>query len=279
MQDRQFVTSLQRGLSVLRAFARSSGGMSNGQLAKQTKLAPSTISRLVHTLRELGYITYDRSTSSYVLTPRVLTFGFPVLSQASLLHRVRPVLVQIAEETGETCGFAQRDGLRATFLDCVPGRNTLSVRMEIGAQLPLATSASGLCLLKACGDSERRVVVSRIRAALARRRVPVAPFERRLADALASPVVIVRDTWRRGIGGLSVPVSNGTEVGAITIPVSTSRVSEKEMRGLLSSKLLELVGRQVTTAPLTGESIRYGTLTGSPVNAWQSASTASQRLL
>ncbi len=89
-KDRQFVTSLERGLQVLRAFSRRQGGLRNGQLAKQTKLAPSTISRLVYTLRELGYLSYDRKTRSYVLMPQVLSLGYPVLSQAPLLHQVRP---------------------------------------------------------------------------------------------------------------------------------------------------------------------------------------------
>ncbi|MBL8999274.1 MAG: hypothetical protein JNL44_18565 [Gemmatimonadetes bacterium] len=64
-----------------------------------------------------------------------------------------------------------------------------------------------------------------------------------LADALASPAVVVRDSWHKGIGGIAVPVSNGTETGAIVVPVATSSVTEKEMRGALSAKLLELVGR------------------------------------
>lgn len=242
-KDRQFVTALDRGLQVLRAFSKQQGGLRNGQLAKQTRLAPSTISRLVYTLRELGYIRYDRASRAYVLSPQVLTLGYPVLSQAPLLHQVRPVLVQISQQTGETCGFAQRDGMYATFLDCVQGRNMLAVRMEIGARLPLANSASGLCLLKASPEAERRMLVSRIRARLSRRRMAVSPFEQSLAEALASPVVIVRDAWHKGIGGIAVPVSNGTETGAIVVPVATSSVTEKEMRGALSAKLLELVGR------------------------------------
>lgn len=242
-KDRQFVTALDRGLQVLRAFSRKQGGLRNGQLAKQTKLAPSTISRLVYTLRELGYIRYDRATRSYVLAPQVLTLGYPVLSHAPLLHQVRPVLVQIAQQTGETCGFAQRDGMYATFLDCVQGRNMLAVRMEIGARLPLASSASGLCLLKASPEAERRMLVSRIRARLNRRRAAVAPFEQSLAEALGSPVVAMRDTWHKGIGGIAVPVSNGSETGAIVVPFATSSVSEKDMRGPLSTKVLELAGR------------------------------------
>lgn len=173
----------------------------------------------------------------------MLTLGYPVLSQAPLLHQIRAVLVQIAQQTGETCGFAQRDGLYATFLDCVQGRNMLAVRMEIGARLPLANSASGLCLIKACSEADRRMIVARIRAALNRRHIPIAPFTQRLNDALAAPAVITRDTWHKGIGGFSVPVSNGTEIGAITIPVATSTVSDKDMRGPLSARILELAGR------------------------------------
>lgn len=242
-KDRQFVTSLERGLQVLRAFSRKQGGLRNGQLAKQTKLAPSTISRLVYTLRELGYLRYDRATRSYVLMPQVLSLGYPVLSQAPLLHQVRPVLLQLAQQTGETCAFAQRDGLHATFLDCVQGRNMLAVRMEIGARLPLSSSASGLCLIKASSENDRRVLMSRIRATLTRRRLPVAAFEQSVKEALAAPVVIMRDTWHKGIGGVAVPVSNGNEIGAITIPIATSNVSEKDMRGSLSEMMLELVGR------------------------------------
>lgn len=227
----------------MRAFSRTSGGLTNGQLARQTKLAPSTISRLVHTLRNLGYITYDRPSRAYVLTPQVLSLGYPVLSRASLLHQVRPILVQIADETGETCGFAKRDGLHVTFLDCVRGRNMLSVHMEVGARLPLATSASGLCLLKACREPERRAIVSQLRGALTRRRAPAGAFVQRLSAAMSSPVVIMRDTWHRGIGGLAVAISNGAEIGAITIPIATSHVSEKDMRGVLSAKLLEVVER------------------------------------
>ena len=80
------------------------------------------------------------------------------------------------------------------------------------------------------------MLVSRIRARLVRRRIAVAAFEQNVAEALASPVVIMRDTWHRGIGGIAVPVSNGSEIGTDHVPVATSSVSEKEMRGALSDE-------------------------------------------
>ncbi len=56
-----------------------------------------------------------------------------------LLHQVRPVLAAARpSRPARPVAFAQRDGLYATFLDCVQGRNMLAVRMEIGARLPLS---------------------------------------------------------------------------------------------------------------------------------------------
>jgi hypothetical protein len=66
--------------------------------------------------------------------------------------------------------------------------------------------------------------------------------------------VIARDTWHKGIGGLSVPVSNGTDFGAITIPVATASISERDMRGALTAKVLELAGRHLLLTPRGGNS-------------------------
>ena len=47
--------------------------------------------------------------------------------------------------------------------------------------------------------------------------------------------------------GRPVVDSDGNEIGAITIPIATSNVSEREMRGRLSDMMLDLVGRHSLT--------------------------------
>lgn len=239
-KDRQIIVALERGLRVLQALSRAPGGLANGELAERTGLARSTISRLVHTLRSLDYIALDPVSRRYFLKPKVLTLGYSVLSATTLLQRARPALQRVSELTGETSGLAMRDGLHATFVDCARGRSMLAVQIEIGARLPLATSASGLALLKAAKEPERRQVVARLRANLTQNGIDHAAFDARLKAAIADDVVIVRDAWHAGIGGVALPVRFGDQIGALAIAVSTAVVTERTMREDLAPCLLEV---------------------------------------
>lgn len=240
-EDRQFVTALDRGLRILQAVSRVPGGLTNGELAEQTGLPRSSISRLVHTLRATGYLALDPVSRRYCLKPKVLTLGYSILNEATLLERARPALQEVAERSGETVALAVRDGLHATFLEVARGRNMLAVQMAVGARLPLGSSASGLALLKVLPEAERRQVAARLRAGMTRNGIGHGTFDQRLAAALSEDVVIVRDAWHRGIGGVAVPVRYGAETGTLCLAVSTAAVSEAAMRHKLAPCLLEAV--------------------------------------
>jgi DNA-binding IclR family transcriptional regulator len=238
-KDRQFVDALARGLKILEAFSRSSRPLTNGEIAKATDLAPSTVSRLTHTLTDLGYLRLDPNARRYVLTPKNLMLGYPVLAGMSLLDRARPILGRLVTETGETAALAVRDGLHVTFVEVIHGHNLVAVRLATGARLPIAVSAAGLSALVGLPEAEQRTLVVRIRADLTRRGGDLAAFDRRLKQARTGPVAIVRDAWRKGIGGVAVALKQGEQVASLTIPVATGSISEDDMRGRLATALLD----------------------------------------
>lgn len=238
-KDRQFVDALARGLGILEAFSRSSRPLSNGEIAQMARLAPSTVTRLTHTLTVLGYLRFDRNVRRYILTPKNLTLGYPVLAGLSLLDRARPVLERLASETGETAALAVLDGLHATFVEVVHGTNLVAVRLATGGRLPIALSASGLSLLAGLPEDERRALAVRVRADLTRRGGDLDAFDRRLTQACEEPVAIVRDAWRRGIGGVSIALKQQDQIVSLTIPVATGSISEDDMRGRLATMLIE----------------------------------------
>jgi DNA-binding IclR family transcriptional regulator len=240
-KDRQFVDAVARGLGILEALSRSSHPLGNGEIAKMTRLAPSTVSRLTHTLTVLGYLRLDRNLRRYMLTPKNLTLGYPVLAGLSLLDRARPVLDRLATETGETVALGICDGLHVTFVEVVHGHNLVAVRLATGARLPIALSATGMSILAGMAEAERRVLATRVRADLTQRGGDVEAFDRRLSQACAGPVAILRDAWRRGIGGIAAAVKQPEQVVCLTIPVATGSVSEEDMRGRLAAMLLEAV--------------------------------------
>jgi|HigsolmetaGSP11D_1036233.scaffolds.fasta_scaffold04640_3 DNA-binding IclR family transcriptional regulator len=238
-EDRQFVDALARGLAILEALSRAQKPLSNGELARATSLAPSTVSRLTHTLSILGYVRLSQTSRTYELTPKNLTLGYPVLAGMSLLERARPRLKQLSEKTGETAALAIRDGIHVTFVEVIQGSNMVAVRLATGGRLPIAVSAAGIAILSALPDRERRTVAARVRADITRRGGNPDIFNRHLASACQQGIAIIRDAWRPGIGGIAVPVLGDGDVAALTVPVATGSITEAAMRGSLAAVLRE----------------------------------------
>lgn len=235
--DRQYVEALARGMSILEALSRAQRPLSNGEIAVETGLAPSTVTRLTHTLTHLGYTRVARERRGYELTLKNLALGYPVLEGLSLIKRARPTLRQLTEETGETCALAILDGLHITFVDVFQGSNTAAVRLSMGGRMPTALSAGGIVQIAALPERERRVLVSQARSYLSQRNANVQAFNDSLTDAMETGIAIVRGEWRPDISGLAIALDNDGDTASISIAVATDSVSKASMRGELSQSL------------------------------------------
>lgn len=236
-EDRQFVDALARGLAILECLSRARHPIGNRAISDAVGLAPSTVSRLTHTLCVLGYIRPSGTGRAYELTPKSLTLGYPVLAGLSLRDRARPNLEALGRATGETVALAIRDRLYITFVSVLQGTNLVSVRLATGGRLRMPVSAAGFALLAAQPEKERRMLAGRLRADLTRRGESTDFFDRTLDACLRDGVAVVRNSWREGIGGVAVPVSFQGETAALTIPVATGSVTEADMRGRLADLL------------------------------------------
>lgn len=245
--DRQFVDALARGLAILEALSRAQRPQSNGELAKATDLAPSTVSRLTHTLTALGYTRHSGEGRAYELTPKNLSLGYPILAGMTLIDRARPQLKYLAEATGETAALAIRDGLHITFVEVVTGTSIVAVRLAMGGRLPIAVSAAGIALLASMPERERRALATRVRTYIGKRAGDLESFNHCYAQACEEGIAIIRDVWRPGIGGVSVAVKSGNEIATLTIPVATGSVTERTMRGPIA-EALRAVAKGLDTA-------------------------------
>ena len=64
-KDRNFVTALARGLEILECFKFEDRYLGNREIVEKTGLPKATVSRLTHTLTELGYLRYSERLGKY----------------------------------------------------------------------------------------------------------------------------------------------------------------------------------------------------------------------
>ena len=96
-KDRQFVTSLARGLEVLRAFRPGDGVLGNLEIANRTGLPRPTVSRLTATLAKLGYLEYVARLRKYRIGPSVLALGYVFLSSLDVRRAANAAMQELAD--------------------------------------------------------------------------------------------------------------------------------------------------------------------------------------
>ncbi len=162
IKDRQFVTALARGLEVLRAFTPQTPLLGNQELAARTGLPKPTISRLTHTLTRLGYLNYSERMGKYQLGTGTLSLGYAALNNMSVRQVARPLMQELADHAQAAVSLGSRDRLSMVYVEHCRSSTALTLRLDLGSRIPLATTAMGRALLAALPEGERRYLMDHI---------------------------------------------------------------------------------------------------------------------
>ena len=96
-QDSEYLSTLERGLSVLRAFNQSRPEMQLSEVAAATGLSPAVARRCLNTLVHLGYVA--RHGRRFLLRPEVLVFGSAFLASMNIEEVAGPHLQAVPDQT------------------------------------------------------------------------------------------------------------------------------------------------------------------------------------
>lgn len=162
--DRQFATTLARGLQLLRCFTPEQPVLGNRELADMTGLSKPTISRFTYTLTQLGYLKPDPGTGKYQLGSAVLTLSYPLLANISLRQVVRFPMRKLADKLGGSVSLGMRDRLSIVYVETSRSRSVQAQRYsDIGMSHPIIASANGRAYLAGCWPEERKTLLNEIK--------------------------------------------------------------------------------------------------------------------
>lgn len=158
---RQFITALARGLDVLGAFRVGDPPLSNQELAKRCNLPRPTISRITHTLTELGYLSYHEGFGCYELGGAMLTLGHVAKASFDALEEARPTMSALAEFSNANVGIGTRDRLAMLYLAVAKAPSGIGLRFETGSKAPMLQTAMGRAYLAGIASEDREPLVAR----------------------------------------------------------------------------------------------------------------------
>jgi DNA-binding IclR family transcriptional regulator len=166
-EDRHFVTALARGLDVLSAFRSRDRILGNQELARRCGLPKSTISRLTYTLTRQGYLepaSDGKGAGGYRLGSAVLALGGAMLARVDMRQLARPLMQELADSSQAMVSLGIRDRLSMIYVENCRSESALTLSLDVGSRVPLATSAMGRAYLACCSDGERSELMAQLRS-------------------------------------------------------------------------------------------------------------------
>jgi DNA-binding IclR family transcriptional regulator len=161
-KERHFVTALARGLEVLRCFQPEDPLLGNQDIARRVGLPKSTVSRLTGTLTSLGYLRWVPPTGKYELGASMRTFGSPELASANLRQLARPLMQALADHGRMSVSMGVQDRTSMLYVENCRSVAAVSLSVEVGARIPMATTAMGRAFVCSAPEEERESLLAQL---------------------------------------------------------------------------------------------------------------------
>jgi IclR family transcriptional regulator, pca regulon regulatory protein len=230
-QDSEYLSTLERGLSVLRAFNQSRPEMQLSEVAAATGLNPAVARRCLNTLVHLGYVAQHGR--RFLLRPEVLVFGSAFLASMNMEQVAAPPLQRVRDETGDSSSMAVLSGHDILYIAHVSTNRRIRLGASVGTRFPAYATSLGKVLLAFQDDAAIDAWLES--AELARLTehtiTSKAALRKRLRQARVQGYDSAQDELDYGIVSVAVPVFDADRqvAAAINCSTSTTRVSQEEL--------------------------------------------------
>jgi DNA-binding IclR family transcriptional regulator len=242
--DRNFVVALARGLDVLRAFRPNDGLLGNQEIAARTKLPKPTVSRLTYTLTKLGYLTPVPRFEKYQLAPAAMALGYAALANLGVKHLSETFRDELMRQTGGACAVGARDRLSMIYFGQSKADLSVSVQLDVGSRIPIATTAMGRAYLWALAPDERTQLLREMREHYGHRWPKLRDGIERAGEMVARHgFVISAGEWQDDVhaAGVAMRLNDGTGPYAFNCGAPAFRFTEDRLLNDIGPRLLAMV--------------------------------------
>ena len=231
LTDPSFMTSLARGLAVVKAFSDQRRAMTIAQLSHKTGIPRAAVRRCLYTLKQLGYA--DAEANNFYLKPKILSLGYSYLSSTPLTISAQPCLNQLSQLLNESCSLAVMEDKDVLYVSRSQTSRVLSVAINAGSRLPAYCTSLGRVLLSAMSDAELDHYFSKVKLIAYTEHTVVSEASLReiLLDVKQKGYAIVEEELEIGLCSIAVPVrgASGTTVAALNVGAQAMRVPRTQL--------------------------------------------------
>jgi IclR family KDG regulon transcriptional repressor len=228
------VRSVSKAVRLIEALGTEPGAIGVSDLARRLDMDKSSVSRMLRTLENAGFVAQDPATQRYTLGLALGILGQKALRRMDLHSVGRPTIEKLAELTGECSHIAVMADNRALYIDQAPAQRGVMVDSPMYTLSPLYCTALGKSLLAFQSERVRESILSAMHFEQFTRRTILdrTALERHLEQVMRNGVAHDDEEYSIGVRCIAAPVFklDGTVCGAVGISGPSPRMTDDRVR-------------------------------------------------
>ena len=215
-----------RALRLLKLFTPDKPELKLAEVSALTGLNKTTTHRLLQALQSESMLDRNPVGGAYRLGPALMALGVQALSSNDLRLRARPLLKQMAQETGETATLEVPIDNMMLILDEVSGSHFVGAAANVGTRWPMHATSTGKALV-AFDEQGMLRLGEQFQALTAKTITERSELEIQLGEIRRRGFAETVDELEDGFSGVGAIVRGamGQVLGALSICGPTQRLS------------------------------------------------------
>jgi DNA-binding IclR family transcriptional regulator len=231
------VPALERGLAVLELLAARRIGLRAIDIAQELRVPKNSLSRVLQTLVDRGYLDRDDTNKTFMLTRKLLAMGSTTVCESHLLEESLPIMRQLRDATAELIMLhAPLDSREGVVLNAMPSRHQIRLTVDPGTHFDYYNTAPGKVALAWLppSESERILVETRWVKCTDRTIVDLASLREEIDGVRKCGYALDRGECVEGVHCVSAPIFDRFRsfVAALTLTGPSTRLSIAKLRDL-----------------------------------------------
>jgi IclR family KDG regulon transcriptional repressor len=226
------LNSIQKALHIIMAFSAERPLWGVRELSARLGFSPSTVQRILVTLKEYAFVDQDTETRQYRLGNVYFQILHVLQSTYPVARMARAFMKDLASRTLETVYLNVIDGFERLCVDSIESPQRVRASMPIGERSPLHAGASAKCLLAFSSQDFIDKYLNEVRLVPLTERTTVDPdvLRRQFRSYQQQGYASTLGERTPGLAVISAPVldHSGMLVASISLALPELRYHDKE---------------------------------------------------
>jgi len=227
---------LDKSLSVLELLLQKGSAMNMTEISEKLEIYPSTIHRILDTLKYRGYVEQNPHTQKYQLGLKALELGMAKLHQMNLVKEATPYLKELVNQCNETVHLGVLEEEEVLYLAKEESSHTIRMCSYVGKRAPLHCTALGKVLLAYLSAEERKKILGeKVLPRLTENTITdKRELEKELGKVREQGFALDREENEKDVRCVAAPIRNhqGEVIAALSISSPIFRIDKNTQNNL-----------------------------------------------